>query len=463
MTINWIPVIQDRNKPMYLTIARVMADDIASGRLKPDDPLPTQRDLADHLGVAIGTVTRAYAEAEKRGLIRAEGRRGTFVGAGTTDGSGLTSLIQPTSQMIDFSMVHPIYSCDPDLGKTLKELANRSDINSLLRYPHPEGNERHRHAGAEWIRRMGMSTDHESVLLSAGGQNGLYLILSAITDPGDYILVEELVYPGIKSLAHTFNLKMIGVKMDAQGILPDALETACLKTKARILFCTPDMHNPTTGILSAERRRAIAQIARKHDLFIIEDVIHRPLLTDPPVLLAKLAPERTIVLASTSKTVASGLRVGFISGPESLRPKILARTQASSLMMSPLPFEIFAAWIEDGTVDQTIENKRKEARLRQGILEKELAGFKIWTAEYSYFSWLILPKGINRAYFSIQAFKQGVSVATSEIFAIDELHAPEAVRICTAAPHNKEAVRTGLKIISRILKDDHVRSASIYL
>ena len=463
MTIKWIPTIKDRSKPMYLTIASVLADDIANGRLNPDDLLPTQRDLADQLGIAIGTVTKAYAEAKKRGLIHANGRRGTFVGSGAVEGSSLNSLIKPAPQIIDFSMVHPIYNCDPDLGKTLKDLANRADVSSLLRYPHPEGNERHRQAGAEWIKRLGKDVAHESVILTTGGQNGLFLILAATTEPGDKILVEELVYPGIKSVAETLNLSLSGVMMDAEGILPDALESACRQTNARILFCTPDIQNPTTGILSEERRRAIANIAQKHDLYIIEDAIHRPLLPNPPRLLAEFVPERTFLLASTSKTVASGLRVGFIIAPENLHSKIFSKSQAINLMISPLPFEVFTTWIDDGTVDRTIESKRKEAQIRQTILKKVLADFEIKTTDYAYFSWLMLPKTINRTQFSIKAFKKGVSVATSEVFAVDEAHAPEAARICIAAPYSNEAVKVGLKIIYDILTNDNSKPYSVYL
>ena len=448
---------------MYLVIASALADDITNGLLKPGDPLPTQRDLADQLGLAIGTITKAYSEAEKRGLIHASGRRGTFVGSGQIDGAGFDSLIKPANRTIDFSMVHPVYGCDPDLGKTLKEIANRADVGNLLRYPHPDGNERHKQAGREWIKKLGMSVDHESVILTNGGQNGIFLALAAISEPGDHILVEELVYPGVKSVAEGLSLKLSSVKMDAEGILPEALEAACKKTNAHILFCTPDIQNPTTGILSVERRRAIASIAQKYDLYIIEDAIHRPLLPGPPKLFAELAPERTFLLAAVSKTVAAGLRVGFVICPESHRSKMLAKTRAVNFMNSPLPLEVFATWIEDGTVDQSIKRRRKETQLRQNIIKKELADFDIKTNEYSYFSWLILPKTIDRTQFSIKAYQMGVSVPTSEVFAVDERHAPEAARLCISAPHSNEAVKAGLKIICEIMTGNEQNSPSIYL
>ena len=454
MTINWVPNIDDNTKPLFLTIARSLADDIANGRLKADDPLPTQRELADRLGVAVGTVTRAYAEAVKRGLIRANGRRGTFVGSAPSRDSALNSLIKPASQAIDFSIIHPVYSQDPDLGRILKKLGQRADVNNLLRYPNSQGVLRHRQAGAEWIKRLGKTVNPESVIISAGGQNGLFITLSAVTEPGEAVLAEELVYPGIKAAAETLQLRLYGLTLDQEGLLPDALEAAVKKTGARVLYCTPDLQNPTTGVMSTERRRALGQIARKYNLLVIEDAIHRPLLPDPPQLIAEYAPEQTILLASISKTVGSGLRVGFITGPDLVLPRIQKTKQTINMMVPPLPLEVFATWLEDGVVDQTMENKRKETRQRQDILGTILSEFDVKTNDYSYFSWLVLPREINRTQFAITAYQQNISVATAEIFAVNESNAPEAVRICLATPDSRESVEAGLRIIAGILKKD---------
>lgn len=448
---------------MYLAIASALVDDIANGRLIPDDPLPTQRDLADQLGVAIGTITRAYAEAEKRGLINANGRKGTFVGPGTIQKSALDALIQPAVKGIDFGMIHPDYSLDPDLGLALRNLSQRADINNLLRYSPPEGVPRHKKSGAEWIKRLGMKVDPESIILTSGAQNGLFLILATMAEQRETVLVEELVYPGVKSVAETLYLTLHGVRMDAEGILPDALEASCKKTNARVLYCTPDIQNPTTGVLSDKRRRAIIRIAQKYDLLIIEDAIHRPLLPDPPKLIAELAPERTFLLASISKAIASGLRVGFITGPPSLRPKINETTKAVNLMVSPLPFELFSTWIEDGTAERIIEKRRREAQSRQELIISELPDVEIKVHPNSYYCWLTLPGALSCSQFAIKAYEQGVSVATADVFAVEERHAPEAVRICLATPPNRETVKAGLRIIGDILKNGKPKSRSVYV
>lgn len=451
MTINWIPDIKNSVKPVYLTIASRLAEDIADGRLKTGDRLPTIRDLSDSLGVAIGTVTRAYAEAEKRGLILGRGRRGTFVGEDSEKRSDLEALVRPVSQPIDFGSVHPMYSQDPDLNKALKSLAARSDINNLLRYPPAQGNERHRHAGVRWIKQLGRDVDPDSVIICAGGQNGLFLTLSAMTNPGDTVICENLVYPGVKSAAETLGLKLAGVDMDEEGIMPDALERTARKTNATLLYLTPDLQNPTTGTMSEDRRRAVADIARIHNIYIIEDTIHRPLLPEPPILISALAPDRTILLAPISKTVAGGLRVGFISAPDCCRPSILQLLQAIHLTISPLSLEVFASWLEDGTVDHVIAEKRKQAHLRQLILGDVLRDYEIRTDTNGYFAWLMLPPPMNRTQFAINSHKQGVNVSTAEVFAVPGVHVPEAARICISTPYNIETVQRGLEIIRDIL------------
>ena len=462
MTINWIPTIHKSDKPLYLLIASSLVNDIASGSLPPGEVLPTQRELADHLGIALGTVTRAYNECKKRGLIYADGRRGTFVGQGKSAESSLDALIRPAPKMIDFSVIHPAYERDPDLGQAFKNLAGRADVATLLRYPHAEGNERHRQAGAEWMRRLGKETAPDAITLISGGQNGIFLSLMTIAEPGDIILTERIGYPGVKSVAESMNLTLTGVEMDHQGILPEALAAACQKTKSRILFCVPDMQNPTTSTMSHERRKSIVEVARKYDLFIIEDVIQRALLSDPPVLLSEMAPERTFLLASTSKAVASGLRVGFMTCPEGFRTQILAKKQAVDFACSPLTFEIFATWIEDGTVDHTIQSKRAEARARQLILKKELAGFDIQTNDSAYFAWLKLPKGVERTQFIIRASEMGVCVLSSDVFAIDSSRVPEAIRISLATPASTDSVKKGLKILSTILNRGIIQKTALF-
>ena len=135
MNGTWTPTlpISDKDESLYEGIIRALGDDIETGKLNSDSRLPTHRELADILGVAIGTVTRAYTEAERRGLIRSEGRRGTFVGA-VKGPSSLSKLMDQEPSLIDLSRNEAPHTADPSLALALKTIGRRLDAQHLLRY-----------------------------------------------------------------------------------------------------------------------------------------------------------------------------------------------------------------------------------------------------------------------------------------------------------------------------------------
>ena len=452
MTKKWFPGIPQSKEPLYLSLARVLAEDIARGRLKEGDPLPTQRDLADELKVSLGTVTRAYAEAEKRGLITAEGRRGTFVGRKRYRDSALKALMESGVGLIDFSVAYPAISADPDLGSALKKIAAKPDRDELLRYPPSEGLERHRRAGALWMETyLGHKARAEEIIITMGGQHGLFVTLSALARPGDLVLTEELTFPGVKAVAKTLGLKLMGLAMDEHGLVPEALDKACRSTKAKILYCTPDLHNPTSGVMPHKRRKQIADLARKYDLAVLEDAVDRPLLADPPPLLAELCPDNIYLLASASKTLAGGLRTGFLMGPPESYRSLVQGLQSISLTIPPLPMEVVAVWLEDGTISETLRRRKQDIEIRQGLLNQYLGAYTIKTHPSSFFAFLILPEQWPSLRFTAEAQKRGVVVAPDEVFAINGNCRPNAVRIGLTTPDDENILEHGLRVLADIL------------
>jgi DNA-binding transcriptional MocR family regulator len=341
----------------------------------------------------------------------------------------------------------------------LKILAKRHDIRALLRYPPAEGWSHHRLDGVQWINTMGLKAEPESVVLAAGAQQGLSLILSAMTKPGDLIMTEALTYPGVKAIAEFLNLKILGIAMDQEGILPEDLEAVCRRRKAKVLFCMPDLHNPTSVILSLKRREALASLARRYDLLIIEDAIHRPFLDDPLPTLAQLAPEHTFFLASVSKSVAAGLRIAFILAPALNLGRLRQAVAALTLYSSSLPFEIFSFWIEHGIVESTIRERKSEIEKRNKLTRKILAKQMLQTHPRSNFLWLTLPPEMKCSRFTLDAYRSGVIVSPADVFAVDDKQCPEAVRICPGAAQDQAVLQKGLKIIEGILAGKKIISA----
>jgi DNA-binding transcriptional MocR family regulator len=451
MTKNWSPNLEMGNKRLYLAIVEALENDISSGELHSGDRLPTHRELADRLGVAIGTVTRAYGEAERRGLIFGDGRRGTFAGKPTGGMASLTSAFDPEAETIDFSNNYPAFTEDPDLSKALRKLAWHADNRGLLRYQSPVGLISHRTAGAKWIAASGLQVEPDSVIITYGAQHALTVIFSSITEPNDTIAVSEYTYPGMKAIAALLRLKLEGIQMDREGLNPEALEAACRKKKIRALYCNPTLQNPTNGILSETRRKEIATVAEKYNLLIIEDEILRRLIPRPPPLITSLVPERGFLIASVSKVISGGLRVAYIISPSKYRETIINTLGTINLMTAPLPVEIASQWINDGTTERIIKKRRKEAERRQNLALNILEGYEFQSHPLSYHLWLHLPDHWNPGDLALEAHRRGVAVAPSEFFAAGRATPINAIRICLGAVPGQPTLKKGLEILVNIL------------
>ncbi len=460
MTMNWLPELPPTEEPLYLAITRALSEDISVGRLKPGFRLPTHRELADRLGVALGTVTRAYAEAEKRGLIHGEGRRGTLVGESPKGKFSLSSLLDTDSRIVDLSKNYPSYDQDPDLTVALRKLSRRPETQHLLRYPNPSGMPHHRAAGATWISAMGLKVGPEEVMVTAGAQHALTAIFSGIAESGDTVVSEAYTYPGLKAVADMFSLRLVGVATDREGMDPEMLESVCRQRKVRALYCNPTLHNPTSIIYSEERRRRIVEIAEKYDIIIIEDDILRPLVEDPPPLISALAPERSCLIASTSKVIAAGLRVGFVVAPVRVKSVVSDSLRAITLVAPTLPTEIVSTWISDGTAQKVIVRRRAETRARQQLVQDVLGRFDICSHPLSPVVWIRLPDRWTTTEYVMEAHNRGVAIVPAETFAVNKTASENAVRICLGTAASHRALTTGLEILSDMLLSVPGRDAS---
>jgi len=452
MTITWKPNIQKGETPLFLAITKALAQDISSGKLAHNTRLPTHRDLADQMQVALGTITRAYIEAERRGLIRSEGRRGTFVGELKQDRSALSKLTDIEAKTINFSHNHPNYGDDPDLNLALRQIARRSETQKLLQYPPSAGFPYHKEIGAAWIASLGMKVDSESIVITAGAQHALLVVLASIAEKNDIILTDCHTYPGLKAVTELLGLQLTGVPMDSEGMSPEAIKSICNQRAVRAIYCNPTLHNPTAMIYSDQRRKELAALAEKYDFVIVEDEILRPLVDKPPSFISSYAPDRSFIIVSVSKTIAAGLRVGFISSPIKSRQRVIDSLQTSILCVSPLGVEVITNWIKDGTAEKIIQRRRKDLKLRQKLAASIFAPEIISSQPTSPHLWLKLPDNWTGNEFTIEAYRRGVSVTPAELFAVDKSASPHAVRISLATVSDHATLKKGLEILASILE-----------
>ena len=449
----WRPEIELFQGPRYLAIAEALAVDVRGGALSPGDRLPTHRDLAYRLGVTVGTVSRAYAEAERRGLIGGEVGRGTFVrpDARRRKAQAVIDVEAPLGlpQIIDLSVNIPApMTSDAILAETLTEIVGRPGIARLMDYHPHAGAAAHRMAGAQWMTECGYPIEAERLIVTAGGQHAMTAALGAITEPGDIVITESLTYPGLRRLADFLRVRLHGVAMDKDGIEPEAFETACRTLSPKAFYCVTNLQNPTALIVPVERRREIAAICQRYGVKIVEDDVYGFLLgDDTPPALSTFAPELGHYFTSLSKSMAPGLRVGYLALPIGSRDDFTQVVRSTTWMATPLTAEIGSDWIRNGIGRELVDGHRNEALARQKMARTILAGHDLSAESRAYHLWMRLPEPWSAEAFALELRMRGVAVTPAGAFATTR-NAPSAIRLCLCEPPERAILERGLNIIA---------------
>ena len=308
----WRPDFSANGRPFYLAIADALAADIARGVVQPGERLPTQRDLAAAMGLDLTTITRAYAEAARRGLSVSEGRRGSFVRggpvqaeeglAGGDTASGMNMPPEPEGGALRRAMLDGIAALlDGKLAP--------------LHYQPPGGLEAQRAAAASFLAPLLPDTGADQVAITAGSQHGLHAVLSLLVTRGDRIAAPAFTYPGFLAAARRMGADIVPLAIDADGILPEALEEAARAAVLTAVYLVPTNDNPTTATLPLGRRKEIARLALRYGFAIIEDDAYGRLPANPLPPVAAFAPKLTWHIAGVSKLISPSLRVGFVRAP----------------------------------------------------------------------------------------------------------------------------------------------------
>ena len=473
MTI-WIPEIGDRPGPIYAAIVDALAEAVAAGELTQGAKLPTHRDMAHGLGVTVGTVSRAYKEAERRGLLVGEIGRGTFVKERTGAVGPLTAISEqhaandffslPPAQPdapINFRMNCPVA---PNNGRELRDaltdLAALPNLAEMMEYLPEAGTPRHRKLAAQWAGWSGLEGDESNTVITNGAHHAMTVVFSTMLCPGDTVLCDELTYPGLRFLANLLHLKLKPLAGDGDGILPDALEAACRSGTAQALYLMTTVHNPCNTIMSEDRRRRLAAIAEKHRVWVVEDDVYGFLAADRPPALTAFAPTVGFYINSASKMLSAGLRVGMVFGPSALSPRLSNGVRVTSWMTPPLNAEIVLRWIEDGTALHFRDWHRHEAANRLAIIENRLQGFEYDSVATGYHIWLKLPDYWCNSDFTAAAQNRGVWITGADRFAQTRGMVPNAVRICYGAETDPARIKQGVDILAAILKDPNASGSS---
>ncbi|TDG10925.1 PLP-dependent aminotransferase family protein [Paraburkholderia guartelaensis] len=444
----------------YLEVSRNLEEQVRSGQYPPGSRLPPQRDLAVELGINVSTVSRAYKELQARGLIVASKRRGSIVTGGAMPAVGAAAQRGAQTSDAEASGVVDLTVNRPATGEFLAQLART--MASISRDPRfaetqeyqpPQGAEWARAAGAQWIAAPGFTPSPENLVVTSGAQHGLYAVLSSLMGHEGVILSDKLTYYGLKALAPVFQFELVGIPSDAEGLLPDQLEDACRRMPVKAIFTVPNLQNPSVVTMSLERRLALVEIARRHHVAIIEDDVYGPLLRKRLPTIASLCPELTLHVASTSKVLAPGLRIGYLLTPPHGAALAAEAVRTTAWMPAPLTTLITTRWIEDGTAHLILEAQRAELQARQELALQILPRELLNSDPACMFVWLRVPAPWRSDDFAANALARGVNTMPASAFAVDRSTLEHGVRINLACATSREQLARALKVLARTLQD----------
>lgn len=383
MPDSWVPDLTRSRGAKYIAIAEAIASAVETGELRSGDRLPPQRDLAAHLGIDLTTVTKAYEQARARGLIGARGRAGSFVlpqdaiaaGPPPRDtGMNMPPEVEGGTLLVTWE-------------RTASALLRAPGAGGRLHYTPAGGREADRAAGAEIFGRMGLASDAGQIVVTAGAQNALHAIVGAALECGDIIACGAHIYPGFLAIAKKAGLQLAPMARVKAG----ALEALCRKQRVAALYVVPTNDNPTTVTLMEAERAALAEVARRHGVRIIEDDAYGQLPETAIAPLSSFAPELGWYIASASKTISPGLRVAHVRAPSVDDALALAaEVHAASVMAPPLNAALVTRWLEDGSYDRLIGETRVEAKARLEIAAEVLPGESYSAHPCGYHLWVPL-------------------------------------------------------------------------
>lgn len=442
--MDWTPTISELSGPRYQRIVEAMEADIAAGRLVRGQQLPTQRALAKALGIDLTTVTRAYTEARRRGIMEARVGQGSFV----SETSARRAVDLPHPVAIDLSMNVPPHPLEAQLDERIiagmEAIRAQSGLTAFLNYQPPGGSAHEREVAARWMRTRVPHAHADKLVIFPGAQTILFNLLAHLAGPGDVILTEAVTFPGIKAAAVQLGVKLVGVAMDDGGVLPDALAKACRTHRPKAVYLIPTLHNPTTATLAPERRSAIAKIVRDADTMLIEDDAYG-LLDRSAAPIANLIPERTYLATTLSKCIAPALRVAYLLTPDGgAQLQMRSSLQATVQMPAPLMVALVTHWLETGVADRIITAIRNEAVGRQQLAQRALKRFRFQAKPAAHHLWLHLPEG--RADVAAHLLRNGLAIVAGEAFTVDGT-APRAARVSLGAARNRSELTEALRIL----------------
>lgn len=450
---NWMPAAANLSRPAYLSLAEQFARAIESGEIASGTRLMPHRKLADQLGLSVQTVSRAYEELTRRGLVQGEIGRGSFV-LGPGAEARQPYLPERQGEVIDLSILKPVVDVMhlDRMREGFAWLAENMAVSSALSFRPNVVMPHHRNVAAGWLNRLGIDADPSGVMLTNGVTPALTTAIMSVVPPGSGLAAESLTHHTLRPLSTYLGIHLEGVGMDGHGMRPAALDDSARKGLIRAVYLQPNVINPPALMMPEERRAELVEVARRHDLAIIENDVLNVMIPDRAAAIARLAPERTLYICGFTKITVPGLRLAYLHAPPRHATAVANRHLVASWMATAPMADLLSHWVTDGTVAELAERQATALAERHALAAEALGGWMPACHPNSMHLWINLPDAWNEEMFVAHSRLLHVAVAPGNAFSATEKGKTQSVRIALGSA-KPDDLRRGLTTIAGMLRD----------
>lgn len=458
--------------PLYQQLCRHFTGLIRSGSLKRGERLPPTRELAGLLGLNRTTVSAAYNLLESEGLIAGHVGRGSYVtGSEANGGAGLnwSAILEPVASAaaqpiaagaISFAVSRPSEELFPidDFRASCQEVMASAEFASILQLGSPGGYEPLRQFLIESSQREGVMRPGDDLMITSGCQQALDLARRVLIRPGDRVLVEEPVNPGLKNLFVEGGAELAGIPVHADGMDLVQLERALAKVPARAIIVTSNFQNPTGATLTQDARSAVLRLTR--GVPVIENDIYGQLRYEGaaiPTIKQMDETGDTILLRSFSKISFPGLRVGWAIGPRCVITRMMEAKNLCDLHSDQLSQATLLRFAQSGRLAAHHERVLKAGAERLlatlGACERHLPeGTEFTRPQGGMNLWIRLPDPLDTGELLTRAQRERVAYLPGKYFSVNRPQ-PGCLRLCFAGVEPAQ-IEKGIKILGAIFSSE---------
>ena len=431
----------DSTTPLYRQLYEYIRAEISSGVIRRGERLPPTREMAGLIGLNRTTVSAAYELLETEGLIRGEVGRGSFV-EGTaarptrldwnaalrgSDGIAAPPAADATFSFASARPAEQLFPID-EFRATCREVIQSPDAPAILQLGSPTGYGPLRRYLLDNARARGLAGADDDIVITSGCQQALDLIARLAAGPGTTVLLEDPVYPGLKSVFAQAGARMVGVPVGPQGMEPDALARLIESERPKIVVVTPNFQNPTGATMPAEARAEVLKLTRQAGAILVESDIYGELRYRGDAVPAIKQLDNsgdTILLGSFSKLAFPGLRVGWIIAPRAFTSRVAEAKKWCDLHTDQLSQAVLLRFAESGRLDahraRMVRAGSERLAAALSAAKRHLpAGIAFTRPQGGMNIWLRLPEPLDASELAVRAQRDGVSYTPGKFFAVSQ-------------------------------------------